>query len=92
MQQLANNMVLELSATKAKASSKGDGDDSMEKIDKVSCGEALAEWTVPRPHEGVGDARMEEMSKVRDRASTHKMRSVKIAHPGPAPNTPFCSW
>eukprot|EP00983_Pelagomonas_calceolata_P069195 1150286-Pelagomonas_calceolata.AAC.9 len=35
MQQLANNMVLELSATKAKASSKGDGDDSMEKIDKV---------------------------------------------------------
>ncbi|KAF5832983.1 hypothetical protein DUNSADRAFT_10970 [Dunaliella salina] len=35
MQQLANNMVLELSATKAKASSKGDGEDSMEKIDKV---------------------------------------------------------
>lgn len=34
MQQLTDNMVLELSATKLKAS-KGDGEDSSERIDKV---------------------------------------------------------
>jgi hypothetical protein len=35
MQQLADNMVLELSATKQKASSKRDGEELSEKIDKV---------------------------------------------------------